>query len=130
MNEICPCWRRPWNPLDPFAHRDDCHVYRNACQGCGKPILKANLTMSDGCPCNSPRGVNHGLVPKSTCACDACDRGRSPSIESEKREHDVLAAARVVTKHWKNHDFYDHSVAGGLEEALDVLSAAVGKLPP
>lgn len=28
------------------------------CQGCGKSLLLANAWMTDGCPCNSPLGVN------------------------------------------------------------------------
>lgn len=29
------------------------------CLGCGKPLLQKNAWMSDGCPCNSPLGVNN-----------------------------------------------------------------------
>lgn len=28
------------------------------CNGCGKPLLLENAWMTDGCPCNSPLGVN------------------------------------------------------------------------
>lgn len=28
------------------------------CGGCGKPLLPENAWMEDGCPCNSPKGVN------------------------------------------------------------------------
>lgn len=28
------------------------------CAGCGKPLLMENAWMTDGCPCNSPLGVN------------------------------------------------------------------------
>lgn len=43
------------------------------CRGCGKPLLPENYRIADGCPCNSPRGVNHGLVPTATCTCAECD---------------------------------------------------------
>lgn len=28
------------------------------CRGCGKQLQQENAWMEDGCPCNSPRGVN------------------------------------------------------------------------
>jgi hypothetical protein len=45
------------------------------CRGCGATRLldETSLSIADGCPCNSPRGVNHGLVPKNTCTCLECD---------------------------------------------------------
>ena len=36
-------------------------------------ILPENRRIADGCACNSPRGINHGLVPKNTCTCLTCD---------------------------------------------------------
>lgn len=48
---------------------------RTLCRGCGKPLLAKNYRIADGCPCNSPRGVNHGVVPTLTCTCSACDPG-------------------------------------------------------
>jgi len=35
-----------------------CDLLGVLCNGCGKPMLKSNAWMEDGCPCNSPRGVN------------------------------------------------------------------------
>ena len=29
------------------------------CAGCGKPLELANAWMTDGCPCNTPLGVNN-----------------------------------------------------------------------
>lgn len=43
------------------------------CRGCGKTLLTSNATVADGCPCNSTRGINHGVVPKSVCTCVICD---------------------------------------------------------
>jgi len=45
----------------------------STCQGCGGPLLEENVRIADGCPCNAPRGVNHGLVSKATCTCLECD---------------------------------------------------------
>ena len=28
------------------------------CKGCGKPLTLENASLTDGCPCNSPLGVN------------------------------------------------------------------------
>lgn len=42
------------------------------CRGCNQPLKAENAWMSDGCPCNNPRGINHGLVPKEVCTCDEC----------------------------------------------------------
>jgi hypothetical protein len=38
------------------------------CNGCGKPLLLENLYCDDGCPCNTPRGVN--FTPKPCAICD------------------------------------------------------------
>lgn len=43
------------------------------CRGCGAALDEAHRCVADGCPCNAPRGVNHGLVPKNTCTCIECD---------------------------------------------------------
>ena len=37
------------------------------CKGCGQPLLLENLYVSDGCPCNSPRGIN--MRPRT---CEIC----------------------------------------------------------
>jgi hypothetical protein len=42
------------------------------CRGCGQE-LDGNENVADGCPCNSPRGINHGLVPSHVCTCVECD---------------------------------------------------------
>lgn len=36
------------------------HKCIEACRGCGQPLLEDNCWMYDGCPCNSPAGVNAG----------------------------------------------------------------------
>lgn len=52
-------------------------VYKPRCNGCGLP-LKGHV--ADGCPCNSPRGINHGIVPKHVCTCDECDPEQTGSV--------------------------------------------------
>lgn len=43
------------------------------CRGCGRELRPECAWVADGCECNSPRGINHGLVPRRTCTCKACD---------------------------------------------------------
>jgi hypothetical protein len=43
------------------------------CRACGKELTPECAWVADGCPCNSQRGINHGLVPRRTCTCEACD---------------------------------------------------------
>jgi hypothetical protein len=43
------------------------------CRGCSRPLEAQNLNIADCCPCNSPRGINHGLVPTEACTCNVCD---------------------------------------------------------
>ena len=48
------------------------------CRCCYRPLDPKNFeAIADGCPCNSERGINHGLVPKDTCTCNECDPGQS-----------------------------------------------------
>ena len=49
------------------------------CRGCGADLKPENYLFADGCPCNSPRGVNHGLVNVLTCTCDECDPAQTGS---------------------------------------------------
>ena len=49
------------------------------CRGCGKPLVRENKRTADGCPCNGPRGLNHGLVAKATCTCTVCDPAQTGS---------------------------------------------------
>ena len=45
-----------------FKHLPDCTGWdwepKPLCNGCGKKLLPENAWMEDGCPCNSPKGVN------------------------------------------------------------------------
>lgn len=50
------------------------------CRGCGKSLVPENQCIADGCPCNSPRGINHGLVPVLTCTCPICDPAQTGSV--------------------------------------------------
>jgi len=43
-----------------------------SCSACGKPLALENLYVDDGCPCNSPRGVNFKPQPCRLCKTDNC----------------------------------------------------------
>lgn len=71
------------------------------CRACGKPLDPSLTRVADGCPCNSPRGINHGLVPANVCTCVLCDpaqtgaaRGNDSAEEEAKaREFDGAISA-------------------------------------
>lgn len=42
------------------------------CNGCGAPLLLEHLYVDDGCPCNTPRGVNFKPMACPTCKTDNC----------------------------------------------------------
>jgi hypothetical protein len=56
-----------------------------ACRGCHQPLAfdSAAQRIADGCPCNSPRGVNHGLVPSNVCTCAMCDPEQTGSVRRQ-----------------------------------------------
>lgn len=45
------------------------------CNGCGAPLLLENLFADDGCPCNTPRGVNFAPQPCALCRIDCVKPG-------------------------------------------------------
>ncbi len=57
----------------------------DACRGCGEGLLPENRRIADGCPCNSRRGINHGLVAKNTCTCVECDPAQTGSSRVKAR---------------------------------------------
>jgi hypothetical protein len=59
-------------PLEPMPPKRPVPV----CRGCGEPFDPKHKWMSDGCPCNGRRGLNHGLVNTAVCACAFCDPRR------------------------------------------------------
>jgi len=74
--------------LEPFAKElakviDD--LATRVCLGCGQYLKPTNLTVADGCPCNSRRGVNHGRVPRETCTCAECDPVQTGSSRYKPR---------------------------------------------
>lgn len=60
------------------------------CRGCGEALNPANSSMADGCPCNSARGVNHGIVSVPTCTCIECDPDQTGSSRQRKSEENPL----------------------------------------
>lgn len=68
-------WLNGACPFHPYGRR------ATRCQGCGA-ALDPNYydKLADGCPCNSMRGINHGLIPIRTCTCVICDPEQTGSV--------------------------------------------------
>lgn len=54
------------------AYKEQDYRVPENCKSCGKPLLLRNLFVDDGCPCNSPRGVNFVPLPCDLCKTDNC----------------------------------------------------------
>jgi len=75
------------------------------CRGCGRQLLPPDTGIADACTCNSPRGINHGLVPVNVCTCKECDpaetgsvRKPQPITEATPVKMNVGEAIDVATK--------------------------------
>lgn len=66
---------------------DRCRNPVNKCRACGGELLPEDSGVADGCPCNAPRGINHGLVPKHVCTCDKCDPEQTGSTRKPSLYH-------------------------------------------
>lgn len=64
-----------------------------ACGACGAALQAENARVADGCPCNSARGVNHGLVPADVCTCSVCDPNETGSSRA-------AAAEKLAVETW------------------------------
>jgi hypothetical protein len=77
--------RQRWEDLSDKELNDMAISFMNTdpCRGCGQPLISTNIWITDGCPCNSPRGINHGLVAKNTCVCSECDPEQTGSTRNK-----------------------------------------------
>lgn len=83
-------WRDVYRPVVQGATHPNPPVARRCtrcllteslcCRGCGASLDAANDRLADGCPCNAPRGINHGLVPANVCTCAVCDAAQTGSV--------------------------------------------------
>lgn len=85
------------NVRDDIANKYPDEALVHACRHCGKALLPKNRRIADGCPCNSGRGINHGLVAKNTCTCIVCDPDATGStrapfdrVDQLSRQHDAV----------------------------------------
>lgn len=81
----------------------------DACRGCGKQLVPYdNNIFADGCPCNSERGVNHGLVMSEVCTCKICDPAQTgasrirPPQEQSDYIHEHVKNVKNYTAHLKS----------------------------
>ncbi len=116
------------------------HVH---CRGCGKTLHAENVRAADGCPCNSARGINHGLVPKDTCTCVVCDPEQTGStrypppvdpaprpeaeVEVETDEDDPVDALIHTARAW-NAGKHGRFCNEYLERMADVIDQLRTKL--
>jgi len=118
-----------WTPGVGFAAGDPASPpeMRPICRGCGKPLLPENLWMADGCPCNSRRGINHGLVAKNICTCIECDPEQTGATRHPYRKEpapqpwpsSILAARELLAA---------EAALGRPLASGETLADAVGKL--
>jgi rubrerythrin len=64
-------------------------AFGKPCRGCGHPMARENAGMSDGCPCNSPSGINNPLQAE---------------LERERRR-------LWSTAYWANYYYEDRELA-------------------
>jgi len=119
--------------LLPDAEQDN--QSEPVCRGCGRVLdMKANLC--DGCPCNSPKGINHGLVPKRLCTCPECDPEQTgaprpvirPAVPREPHNSaDLLDLAWMVIRETDamELDQHIHEMSVGAAGAARSLAAKV-----
>lgn len=90
---------------------------RPNCAGCGEPLLIENAWMTDGCPCNTPLGVNN----------DNETRWRL-LMQLQQRQSfalaDLRAAAEKVAKRWGSDvpEDEDHDI----QRLKDAIAKAKG----
>ena len=63
-----------------------------SCRGCGAEIDEANVAIADQCPCNSGRGVNHGIVSREICTCSECDPAGTGSSRVILKSSGIVSA--------------------------------------
>jgi hypothetical protein len=63
------------------------------CRNCHGQLWPANVVLADGCQCNAPRGVNHGLVHPWCCTCVECDPAQTGSSRMRHEKHVSSTAA-------------------------------------
>lgn len=108
---------------------------QNPCRACGAVLVMDNYRMADGCPCNSGRGVNHGLVPILTCTCAECNPyqtgGPVPTPEAEtgvpvrpsaKNPYELIGRALFILDGVKFASQEDQW------KAVDAVAATLGKV--
>jgi dCMP deaminase len=58
--------------VTPQPLQADGSKFPTTCSACDKPLLLSNMFTDDGCPCNSPRGVNFKPQPCERCHTSYC----------------------------------------------------------
>lgn len=103
---------------------DQASVAAALCRACNKPLLPENTWMCDGCSCNSPRGINHGLVPANVCTCKECDPAETGSVRKPPGtvERFYQATGELMVKA-SDYDALAAELAG-MKEQLDATECS------
>lgn len=85
-----------------------------ACRGCGKDLLPDNAWMEDGCPCNSPKGINEvpseawksrmSQVDDSSCSVGGLFVDQCDDLTRRTSEVKSFAEDGVIQLHWQKID--------------------------
>lgn len=77
--------------------------FPKTCNACGQPLLLENVFCEDGCPCNSPRGVNVPVRDCSFCMTE-CARPAHRIIESVESEANREFTRRVKERNRRRRE--------------------------
>lgn len=88
--------------------------FRFPCRACNK-LLESDR-IADGCPCNSPRGVNHGLAPVYVCTCLECDPAQTGSVRERPADVESLYRRERSLLHDSNFNLWDAFASWGASD--------------
>lgn len=109
-------------------------VIPEKCNGCGSVLLLKNLYVDDGCPCNTPRGVNFTPQPCAVCGFKDCVKlahrlaGSVPLSDEGRlqgRLRDLAVYLRGLPAGVFSGEFalhFHHTHADDVEQAIAALS--------
>jgi hypothetical protein len=128
---------KSWGDLGPDdlypSESPDIYTDCDGCRACGKPLFPENRRIADGCPCNSGRGINHGLVATNTCTCSACDPAQTGGTRQPIRAQYQARIALLEAALEKADEMAHHYKVRGansltLDDIRDAYQAARAKV--
>jgi len=71
----------------------------NDCLGCGEPLQLVNAWMTDGCPCNTPLGVNNPNETRWRLLMELQQSGAKEVAKLKDEKSELLEALESIKKH-------------------------------